>query len=99
MERKYPRRTDEFKELFSRVHPTLVQPSRSTLHYAATIVHPDAAPILAGAIESKSDILITLDKKHFLNNADDIFSHSGIVITSPGEYLRKARLFDGALRY
>lgn len=91
---KYTGRRDDFKELFHRVHPTLVQPSRLTLRHAVSIVHPDDAPILAGAIESKSDALVTLDKKHFLSSADDIFSQSGIVVTSPGQFLQKVRSLE-----
>lgn len=46
-------------------------------------------PILLGAILSKSRILITLDRKHFLENAELKKLKLPFEIMNPGEFLRE----------
>lgn len=45
-------------------------------------------PILAGAILSKAEVLITLDKKHFLGNEKLHNTNFNIVIATPGDFLK-----------
>jgi predicted nucleic acid-binding protein len=91
LQRKYPAQLDEFTQFFHRVHPFLVQPDRATLMHAATIVHPDDAPIVAGARAADAKFLITLDQKHLLKPAQHIKTKTGIAVVTPGTFLSTIR--------
>lgn len=55
---------------------------------AALYVPEKDVPIIVGAIMSKGEALITLDKKHFLSNAELYRSDLNVVVMTPGEFLR-----------
>lgn len=86
---KYPASARLFFKVFQEIHPLLVQPLRKTVLRAAKIVHRDDAPILAAAIDGKTEILVTLDKKHFLSKATVIARKTGIQAITPGTFLQK----------
>lgn len=46
-------------------------------------------PILAGAILSKAEALITLDKKHFLDNEKLRDTNFNVIIATPGDFLKR----------
>lgn len=85
---KYPGRLSAFVNAFELIHPYLFAPSKKTVLHAATIVHLDDAPILAAAIEAKTEYLITLDRKHFLSQAREIERKTGMRVIAPGAFLR-----------
>ena len=92
LSKKYPSRVQQFKELYSKVKPILTEPKRATIFTAASLVHPDDAPILAGAIESRSHVFVTLDKKHLLKQSDHILNKTGVRVISPGIFLEELRI-------
>lgn len=50
-------------------------------------IHKKDAPVLAAAIKSKTDFLLTLDKKHFIQPQVQKFAGK-VRITTPGEFIR-----------
>jgi len=86
--KKYPHFLEEFTHMFTLIHPTLVQPHKPTLLRAATIIHPDDAPILAAAMDSGATIVLTLDRKHFLL-PEHIEKESGIAVMLPGVFVQE----------
>lgn len=86
--KKYPEFFEEFAQVFRMIHPSLVHPHKRTVLRAATIVHPDDAPILAAAMDSDARILLTLDRKHFLLPRH-IEKESGIAIMTPGTFVQE----------
>lgn len=66
--RKYPKHLDRLRAL--RVWTKLVVLENSPASLVRKYIHlvpPEDAPILAGAVQAKTDALITLDRKHFFN--------------------------------
>jgi len=62
-------------------------PNDKTLEHCEPHVHPKDVPVLAAAIESKVEFLITLDRRHFLN--PQTLAHAGkIKIVPPGDFLQ-----------
>ncbi|MDI6602739.1 MAG: putative toxin-antitoxin system toxin component, PIN family [Patescibacteria group bacterium] len=57
---------------------------------ARAIVNSEDTPILAGAIKSRADFLITLDKKFYI----EVKNKTKIKILFPSEFLRKFRKSD-----
>lgn len=84
---KYPAQLFSFLAQFHRTRPLLVEPRRDTMLKAAEYVHPDDAPIFAGALEAVADHFVTLDRKHFLNHAAILHTHTGISVITPGDFL------------
>ncbi len=61
-------------------------PSTAEVAAATEIVHPKDAPILAAAMAFPVDYLVTLDRKHFLNDPE-VARRSGLHIGTPGDFL------------
>lgn len=62
-------------------------PSLKEIKKAESLIHSEDAPILAAAIKSKPDFLITWDKKHFLK--EKVISNVSFTICTPEEFLQK----------
>lgn len=63
-------------------------PSRLELK-VGTLVPEKDAPIIMGAFLSGADALITLDKKHFLDNAHLLKINLPFLIMTPGDFIQK----------
>lgn len=61
-------------------------PSLAEVMAASEIIHPKDAPILAAAMSLKVDYLVTLDRKHFLDDPD-VAIKSGLRIGTPDDFL------------
>jgi len=61
-------------------------PSTEAVLRAAEVIHPKDAAILAAAIEARVDYLVTLDRRHFLDNPE-VARRSGLRIGTPGDFL------------
>lgn len=69
-------------------------PEAETVAICEKVINGKDAPILAAAISAKADILLTLDRKHFLT--DKVFRFSEpIKILTPGNWLRTQRQTGG----
>ena len=71
-------------------------PTGAEVAAAAEIIHPKDAPILAAAMALRVDYLVTLDRKHFLDDPE-VAHRSGLRIGTPGDFLAwlRARLDQG----
>ncbi len=84
---KLPNLISQFREFIRTLSPLLVEdPPPAAVKKAATIVDRKDAGILAAAVESEADYLITLDKKHFLKRKDP--PQTALEICTPAEFLR-----------
>ena len=63
------------------------QPNLKEIRNAYKLILTNDAPILAAAIKSKPEFLITWDKKHFLKK--EVVSNTSFVICTPKEFLQK----------
>jgi putative PIN family toxin of toxin-antitoxin system len=84
---KLPNLVIQFRQ-FIRNLPILMvdDPPTKAVQKAAHIVHAKDASILAAALESEAEYLITLDKKHFLKQKGNY--NLPIEICTPDEFLR-----------
>lgn len=62
-------------------------PKPEAVKAAEAAIHVKDAPILAAAIAGKADVLLTLDRKHFLTKNVTAFAQP-IKILTPGDWLR-----------
>lgn len=88
LQEKYPQRLQNFVDQFQIIQPRLVQPNKQAILKAARIINPNDAPILAAAMVSKTNILVTLDRKHFIL-PKKVAKKSRIKIMLPGDFLKK----------
>jgi predicted nucleic acid-binding protein len=68
--------------------PEIVKnPTLKEIHYAYKLIRSEDAPILAAALKSKPDFLITWDIKHFLKK--EVVSNVQFTICTPKEFIQK----------
>jgi predicted nucleic acid-binding protein len=61
-------------------------PSVAEIAAAKEFIHPKDAPILAAAMSLEVDYLVTLNRKHFLDDPE-VARKSGLRIGTPGDFL------------
>ncbi len=87
IEEKLPEMLNEYRKFIEILAPVLVDdPQQKDVKRFLTVINPDDAPILASAVISDADFLITWDKKHFIGK--NIRIHSNLKIVTPGEFLK-----------
>lgn len=87
IETKFPLLTKRFLSFLS-THPKIVpRPSIKEIKKAYDLIKTEDAPILAAAIKTKPDFLITWDKKHFLKK--DVLLGVSFIVSTPLEFLQK----------
>jgi predicted nucleic acid-binding protein len=85
---------DEYRKFIEILAPVLVDhPSQKEVKKFSSIIHPDDAPILASAVNSGVDYLVTWDRKHFIGK--NISIRSNLKIVTPGEFLKYFREYVG----
>lgn len=90
IEEKLPEMLNEYRGFIELLAPVLVDdPHRRDVAKYLTVINPDDAPILASALTSGADFLITWDRKHFIGK--NISIHSNLKIVTPGEFLKHFR--------
>lgn len=95
---------DETQRVLHEKYPAFLKPMQKLLRWAKMhvqgdpstrlvakylpLIHPEDAPILAGAVAAKANFLITLDRKHFLTER---LRHAPrpFTITTPAEFLQR----------
>jgi predicted nucleic acid-binding protein len=90
IEAKMPEVMYEYRAFIELLAPTLIDdPSPENVKKYSCLIDPDDAPILAAAVLSGVDYLVTWDRKHFLKS--DIKINSHLKILAPGEFLKYFR--------
>lgn len=80
----------DYREFMQYHSPTFVDdPSPKQVSRYHSLIDQNDAPILAAAISSGADYLVSWDKKHFLKSG--VKTIPGITIATPGEFLQKFR--------
>lgn len=88
IEAKLPELIKEYRAFMKVFEPVLVDdPSVKEIKKFLRFINPGDAPILAAAVSSGADYLITWDKKHFIT--PKVKSYAGIKIITPGDFLKE----------
>jgi len=90
IEEKLPEMLNEYREFIELLAPVLIDdPRQKDVERFLKVINYDDAPILASAVSSGADFLITWDRKHFIGK--NIRIHSNLKIVTPGEFLKYFR--------
>ena len=90
IEEKLPKMLDDYREFMELLSPVLIDdPHQKDVERFLKVINYDDAPILASAVGSGADFLITWDRKHFIGK--NIHIHSNLKIVTPGEFLKYFR--------
>ncbi|MDP2754116.1 MAG: PIN domain-containing protein, partial [Nitrospirota bacterium] len=82
IEEKLPEMLNEYREFIELLAPVLIDdPRQKDVERFLKVINYDDAPILASAVSSGADFLITWDRKHFIGK--DIHTHSNLKIVTP----------------
>jgi len=84
---KFPLLKDQLLNFLLARPKIIKQPSLKEIRKVYKLIKSEDAPILAAAIKSKSDFLITWDKKHFLKK--EVLLSVSFIICTPEEFLQK----------
>ena len=83
---KFPTLIAEFHKFLRNLDPVLVDdPTRAEVSSIEGWINADDAPILAAAIKSRADCLVTWDLKHFQSRK--VTENVQLPIFTPGEFL------------
>ena len=85
IEEKLPEMLNEYREFIKLLAPVLVDdPLQKDVAKYLTVINSDDAPILASAVISDADFLVTWDRRHFIGK--NIHIYSSLKIVTPGEF-------------
>ncbi len=90
--RKAPQSIPVFRQLMQAAKIRMVPdpPPEEVKRYVNLIAHEADCPILAAAVLAQADYLVTLNRKHFIDDPE-IASKSGLLIGTPGDALEWIR--------
>lgn len=88
IEQKRPDALPLLVELLDALDLTLVNPSRSEVERAAQYTILKDAPVVAAAKRASVDYLVSLDRRHLVNDLE-VATQSGLEIILPGQLLEK----------
>lgn len=84
---KFPLLREQFLHFLLAQPKVIKSPTAEEIKKAYKLINSEDAPILAAAVKSEPDFLITWDIKHFLKK--EIISNVSFVITTPKEFLQR----------
>jgi len=94
MEAKLPEMLNGYRAFIKLLAPVLVEdPLPKEIKKCSLVINSDDAPILAAALSSEANYLVTWDKKHFIKK--NIRTGSDLKIATPGEFLLYFRQYIG----
>jgi predicted nucleic acid-binding protein len=86
LSKKVPAVLPEYRVFLRQLSLIVVEdPSRHAVEEAGDVIHHNDAPILAAAIESGADFLITWNTRHF--HKKSVRAYAKFPILTPGEFL------------
>lgn len=88
LERKAPQGLEYFYKIYKSLSYTVVKPTKKQILKAAKVVVGKDAPIVAGAISSKANYLVTFDRKHLLRHKQEIKDNFKLKVVTPDELLK-----------
>jgi len=92
IEEKLPEMLNEYRKFIELLAPVLVDdPLQKDIAKYLTVINSDDAPILASAVISGADFLVTWDRRHFIGKKIRI--DSNLKIVTPGEFLKHFRKY------
>ncbi|MEK9142413.1 MAG: hypothetical protein AAB308_15270 [Nitrospirota bacterium] len=87
---KLPAILDAYHDFLARLSPHIVKdPSSEAVRHAASVIHHADAPILAAAVESRVDYLITSNTRHF--HKASVRKFAPFPVVTPAEFLAAFR--------
>jgi predicted nucleic acid-binding protein len=87
---KLPAVLPEYRLFLKQLSPLVVEdPSSDAVEHARGVIHRNDAPILAAAMESQVDFLITWNTRHF--HKKSVTTYARFPILTPGEFLEEFR--------
>ncbi len=82
---KAPEALDALRYFLEALNPEVVIPGKTLVRKVSKIVDLKDAPIVAGAIFSKADYLVSFDRKHLLAHKREIEIHFKVKVVTPDE--------------
>ncbi|MBI2431025.1 MAG: putative toxin-antitoxin system toxin component, PIN family [Candidatus Levybacteria bacterium] len=70
------------------LNPEVIKPSKSLVTKAAKIIDLKDAPIVAAAISSKADYLVSFDRKHLLYHKRELKEDFELKVVTPDEMIK-----------
>lgn len=89
--KKQPKALPVFEIFRAALLSSITDPSTSLVLQIAEVIKPKDAPIVAGAIAAQATYLTTYDRKHLLQEKDQINRRFGLIVATPDEVLRAQR--------
>lgn len=82
---KAPQALPALQLFLESLNPQVVRPSKLQVSKTSKVIDIKDAPIVAGAIKSKADYLVTYDRKHLLSHKKEIKTHFKLKVVTPDE--------------
>ena len=80
-----------FEEIIEKSRLVLVsEPAVELISVCERVIYPKDAPILAAAVQSPADIILTFDRRHFLTKEAMAFAAPKKIMT-PGDFIFRSR--------
>ena len=82
---KAPKALPALQLFLETLNPEVVSPNKSLVMEASEVVELKDAPIVAGAVAAKADYLVSFDRKHLLQQKQEIKANFKIKVVTPDE--------------
>lgn len=85
---KAPKALPALQLFLEGLNPEVVSPIKALVLKVSKVIELKDAPIVAGAISSKADYLVSYDRKHLLQHKKEIKTHFKIRVVTPDELIK-----------
>lgn len=85
LENKAPQALPVLQLFLESLNPLVISPSKSQVLKISKVIEIKDAPIVAGAMKSKADYLVTYDRKHLLSHKKEIKTNFKLNVVTPDE--------------
>lgn len=87
--RKAPKAVPFFEQMLTVIDWQMVDLPDDLVFDVARVIEGKDAPVIAAAIVASCATVVTFDRRHLLNAADDIAARFGVRVVEPGVVLRE----------